>query len=87
MRIDLHRLQLIRRLPRCRRILHPAARRHIVQVGLGVSLMVTGSAMALHAQEIAFLPHVLWDTLAYGIHGIGGIPIAIHVEPLWRILE
>jgi len=44
-----------------------------VKVAAGVTIMLTGAAMATH--PVTFLPHFLWDALAYGLHGYGALPV------------
>lgn len=43
------------------------------KVAVGVVLMLTGSMMATH--PVVWLPHFIWDTFAYGLHGYGALPI------------
>jgi hypothetical protein len=47
--------------------------RRRVKVLLGLTLMLTGSTMALH--PVSFIPHILWDMFSYGLHGYGAVPI------------
>jgi hypothetical protein len=84
--LHIHQLS---RMPRVRRLLHPKTRRHLLGVSLGGTLMLTGSYLATHAHgvsEVVPLPHVLIDTIAYFIHGVGSVPLIQHIEPLWAIL-
>lgn len=77
----------IRSLPRFQRLLHPKVQRHLVAISLGTTLMLTGSFLATHGENAPhFLPHVVWDALAYFIHGIGSLPILGHIEPMWKLL-
>lgn len=80
---DLHDWAELLRLTRLQRLLHRKTRRHLAGIGLGLSIMLTGSHMALHPWD--GMAHVLWDALAYGLHGFGSIPILKHAEPLWAI--
>jgi hypothetical protein len=43
------------------------------KVAVGVCIMLVGSTMA--ANPVAFLPHAVWDALAYGLHGYGALPV------------
>lgn len=43
------------------------------KVSVGVTIMLVGSTMATH--PVAWMPHVLWDALAYGLHGYGALPV------------
>jgi hypothetical protein len=44
---------------------------------MGVGLMLTGSALAMSGHHIveAHAARIAWDTLSYGIHGIGLAPV------------
>lgn len=58
-------------------IIHKAIRldRHkrVTKCSIGVTLMLTGSYMALHPIET--IPHVVWDMTAYGLHAYGTLPV------------
>lgn len=82
---DLHELLLLLRQPFWRRMLHANTHRHVIGVGLGTTLMLLGSNLATH--PIDAIPHFLWDAFAYGIHGVGFIPLSKHAEPLWAVLS
>lgn len=43
------------------------------KVVIGVVIMLVGSTMA--TTPVAFIPHVVWDAIAYGLHGYGALPI------------
>lgn len=43
------------------------------KVTIGIVIMLVGSGMAAH--QVAFIPHVIWDAIAYGLHGYGALPI------------
>lgn len=43
------------------------------KVSVGVVIMLVGSTMATH--PVSFIPHILWDALAYGLHGYGALPV------------
>lgn len=74
-------------LPLAKRLVHWTTLRHAAGVTLGAALMLTGSAMATHADfGTQYVPHVLWDSVAYFIHGFGSLPVLWHLEPLWRIV-
>ncbi len=79
-----HALIEVLHLPMWRRLIHQSARRHVLGFSLGWSLMLTGSHLALHPTDT--IPRVLWDAIAYGVHGLGFIPLAKHAEPLWQIV-
>jgi len=51
---------------------HPKKKKH-AHVAVGSVLIITGSFMATH--PVTWLPHFVWDALAYGIHGYGLLPI------------
>lgn len=74
----------IRHLPRLQRLIHPNARKHTRALVLSTGVMVFGSSIAVY--HWIPIPHLLADTLAYGLHGIGLIPIAKHLEPLWLLI-
>ena len=74
----------LRHLGRIRRIFDVRARRHFAGLLLGVILMLTGSRMAM--ARVEFLPHALWDCVAYFIHAIGTVPLMKHIEPAWAVL-
>jgi hypothetical protein len=44
-----------------------------VKVSIGLFLMGVGATMAINPWSA--IPHVIWDALAYGIHGYGALPI------------
>lgn len=48
------------------------SKRH-AKVGVGVVLMLSGSALATH--PVTFLPHFIWDALCYLLHGYGSLPV------------
>lgn len=80
----------VKSLSRLRRLFHVKVRRHVFGITVGTGLMLTGSAMAINAQDvlaIVHVPHVLWDALAYFLHGFGSLPVMAHVEPLWDALK
>jgi hypothetical protein len=43
------------------------------KITVGVVIMLVGSTMATH--PVVFIPHVIWDALAYGLHGYGALPL------------
>lgn len=43
------------------------------KVSVGVVIMLIGSTMATH--PVVFIPHVIWDAMAYGLHGYGALPL------------
>lgn len=47
---------------------------HVKRYTVAATVVLTGSFMATH--PLHFLPHFLWDGLAYTIHGLGAAPIA-----------
>ena len=79
-----HRVSL---LPIGKRLLHRQTIRHVVVILCGASICLLGSWMAKHVDIQDFLPHCVWDALAYLIHGFGSIPILAHGEKLLSILE
>lgn len=79
-----HHLELVH-LTVVEKFLNRKTQRHILGTSLGVCLMLTGSNMALHHWEA--VPPVVWDALAYGIHGVGSIPVLKHAEALWEIFS
>ena len=54
---------------RVQRIVHS---KRLLKVTIGFSIMLTGSTMATHPVEM--IPHILWDAIAYGLHGYGSLP-------------
>lgn len=83
-----HRAQL-QRLCLCGRLLHPKSLRAIMAAMLGIGMMMTGSSLALNAEAVCHwlgISHVLVDTTAYFVHGMGTLPIFAYIEPLWHIL-
>jgi hypothetical protein len=50
----------------------PRRKRH-VKILIGVGIMLVGSTMATN--PVTFIPHVVWDAMAYGLHGYGALPI------------
>jgi hypothetical protein len=77
----------ILRLPRLRdRLLNRVALRHVAGWLLGFLLCLTGSFLATHPGLVESVPHVVWDAFSYSIHGIGLIPLAKNIEPLWAIV-
>jgi hypothetical protein len=44
-----------------------------VKVCIGTGIMLVGSTMATH--PIAIIPHIIWDAIAWGLHGYGALPI------------
>lgn len=82
-------LATIAHLPLVQRLLHHKARRPVVAVGLGVVIMMTGSGAAMSAEFLShwlFLPHIVIDTIGYGVHGVGLIPICKYAEPIWVLV-
>jgi hypothetical protein len=62
---------------------------HTVAVGIGISFMLVGSAVAHNAHGIshAILIHpLIIDAGGYFLHGVGCIPAMVHFEKLWQIL-
>lgn len=82
----IHHLRVIK-LPWRHRLLHPKTVRHATGVSVGVGLMLAGSWSAKHGVEFVPLNHLVVDTFGYLVHGIGLMPIASHLEPLWAILK
>lgn len=64
----------------------------MLAVGISCCVMVFASACAKHADYIShqlfygYINHIFIDAAAYATHGIGLIPIAKYVEPLWMII-
>lgn len=54
------------------KIPHPRKQK-TVKVCVGVTIMLVGSTMATH--PVLLVPHIVWDALAYGLHGYGALPI------------
>lgn len=73
------------RLPRWHRPFSVKGRKHLIGCGCGVLVMMSGSALAVAHLDV-IIPHVMWDCLAYFIHGCGAVPIMSHIEPLWVML-
>lgn len=76
----------ILKLSRWERITHHKSRKHLLAGLMGLALMIFGSFMAGLTPTIEAVPHPLWDSVAYFIHGVGCIPILRHIEPLWLII-
>ena len=60
----------------------------VAKVSIGIVIMLTGSTMAVY--PVAFIPHIVWDAIAYGLHGYGALPlikIACHHLNLEEIEE
>lgn len=72
-------------LPFWERICHVKAKRPRRAILLGFMVMGFGSTLGVY-KDLFPLPHVLMDLFAYGIHGIGTIPIIKYAEPLWSII-
>lgn len=47
--------------------------RHMAHSTIGIVLVLLGSFMAAHPAE--WMPHAMWDGVAYLIHGMGAVPI------------
>jgi hypothetical protein len=77
-------LSEVRRLPLHRRLASRHARRHLVGVCVGVGLMLVGSTMATVIEPL--LPRLLWDAIAYFVHGVGAVPLMLHIEPVWLLV-
>ena len=64
--------------------------RHGCAVGVGIVIMLTGSAVAGHAHDVAhvlvIVPHFVIDAFAYFAHGVGALPVMVHLEPLVKSL-
>ena len=73
-------------LPFWKRVLHKKARRPLKAVFYGCVIMMSASWMASNAEHQTYVPHAVWDAVAYFIHGVGGLPIIGYFDPLWRIL-
>lgn len=71
-------------LPFLDRLTHKKTRRHMFAVSFGIAVSLGGSYLACNHYHGCNI--VVWDMLAYSIHGIGLIPICKHVEPLWMII-
>jgi hypothetical protein len=82
--IDLHWLHMMH-LPRLHRPFSKRGRKHTIACSLGCMVMLAGSGLSVLHLDVV-LPHVVWDMLAYFIHGCGAIPIVKHIEPLWMML-
>jgi hypothetical protein len=73
--ISIHRVAHIATIPlhlAVKHIPHPRKKK-TVKVCVGVVIMLVGSTMAKY--PIIFIPHILWDAIAYGLHGYGALPI------------
>ena len=65
-------------------------RRRAVAFTVGIGVMLCGSSIACFHHFIpliCMLPVVVADGLAYFLHGLGAVPFALQIEPLWRWLE
>lgn len=51
----------------------PLKSKRATKVVIGICISCTGSAIALHPIEI--VPHIIWDAIAYTLHGYGAIPV------------
>jgi hypothetical protein len=47
-------------------------RKRVVKLSLGATIAAVGVLMASHPWEV--VPHLLWDGVAYGLHGYGALP-------------
>lgn len=83
----LHHLHLrdARAIPKLRRLFHPKTLHHAHRVCLGVAVMLVGVVIA-KTEVASHAAHLMLDVIGYSIHGLGLIPIAKHVEPLWEVL-
>lgn len=86
-------LRQLKRLSFIKRVMHPKSRKYIKIASLSICVMTTGSFIAACAHHVHILPScfksiepIIVDVIGYGMHGLGLIPIAKYVEPLWAIL-
>ncbi len=79
-----HVLAMLHDLTMWKRIFSRKGRRHVLCMIAGGVVMLAASTMATTHQN--FVPHNVWDAVAYFTHGIGAIPILTHIEPLWMLI-
>jgi hypothetical protein len=73
---------LMRDIPFLRRPFHALCRTHTAGVVVGLATMYLGVFIAHNACGTMTL-----DLIGYAIHGIGLIPFAKHVEPLFEAMS
>lgn len=66
-------IHLITEVIHGKRFQHLIHSKRVVKLTIGGFIMLTGSTMATHPVE--FIPHIVWDALAYGLHGYGALPM------------
>lgn len=77
-------------LPFWGRLLHHKSHRTIGMMGLGITIMMTGSWIASEREAISHvvgLHHLIFDSLGYFLHAAGAIPALRYVEPFWALLS
>jgi hypothetical protein len=52
---------------------HAVKSKRTTKVFIGVGITLVGSTMATN--PVSFVPHVIWDALAYTLHGYGALPV------------
>jgi hypothetical protein len=57
---------IVRNIPHSRK-------KKTVKVCIGTGIMLVGSTMATH--PLTIIPHIVWDAIAWGLHGYGALPI------------
>lgn len=60
-------------------------RRHAARISVGTFFALFGAFLATHPAE--WMPHFLWDAVAYGIHAVGMAPVLSYVGNILPIFE
>lgn len=66
-------------------LLHPRWERRHTRMTVAVGVVFAGAFLASLHQP--FVPHFIWDGVAYSIHGLGLAPIAERLVKFWEAVE
>lgn len=86
---ELALLRELKKLPVIVRVVHPKTVWHFRRVYLGMGMVIGGATMATSYHVVApvFMPHFLWDAIAYGVHGVGLAAIAHKIDKFWDFVS
>ena len=63
-----------------KRAFHLLMQRRVLRIVGGLSIMYGASVMLQYHPD--FVPHMIWESTAYFVHGVGSIPFLQPLEPI-----